>query len=328
VFKKALVLLFLAACIGIPLSQWQFPKGDSPIAPMTFRMSTDVEEIFAEGEQAAADTKILQDVPAFYWAYGCSPTSAGMMFGYYDRTGYPNFYTGPVNGGVCPLTNPASYWARNHQYGDMPMIASEKGLDGRLVNGHVDDYWVAYGDKGNDPIDGNTPHPDDSVSDFMGTSQDRYLLTDGGSVFWNFTNGDPLYDGVGGGIADIRDGSHGMKLWAEYCGYTVITNYTQRISGLVAPPYPTIPADKGYTLDQYRAEIDAGFPVIIHTSGHTMIGVGYGPGSLIYIHDTWDYSTHSMTWGGSYGGMTQFAVTVFHLAPIEGKMQITVKLEV
>jgi hypothetical protein len=47
----------------------------------------------------------LSDVPAFDWSYGCSATSGAMMAGYYDRTGYDDMYTGPNNGGVCPLNN-------------------------------------------------------------------------------------------------------------------------------------------------------------------------------------------------------------------------------
>jgi hypothetical protein len=50
----------------------------------------------------------LSQVPAFDWSYGCSATSAAMLFGYYDRTGYSNMYAGPTNGGVCPLDN--SVW--------------------------------------------------------------------------------------------------------------------------------------------------------------------------------------------------------------------------
>jgi len=36
----------------------------------------------------------LSDVPAFDWSYGCSATSAAMLFGYYDRQNYPDMYTG------------------------------------------------------------------------------------------------------------------------------------------------------------------------------------------------------------------------------------------
>ena len=50
---------------------------------------------------------ILPNVPAFDWCYGCSATSAAMIAGYYDRTGYANMYAGPTNGGVMPLNNSA-----------------------------------------------------------------------------------------------------------------------------------------------------------------------------------------------------------------------------
>ena len=36
--------------------------------------------------------------------------------------------------------------------------------------------------------------------------------------------------------------------------------------------------------------------------------------NLMYIHDTWDYSTYTMTWGGSYSGMSHFAVSIVTLA--------------
>lgn len=46
-----------------------------------------------------------------------------------------------------------------------------------------------------------------------------------------------------------------------------------------------------------------------------MLGYGYDDtGSTIYIHNTWDYSDHSMTWGGSYSGMLHYGVAVVRLA--------------
>jgi hypothetical protein len=62
------------------------------------------------------------------------------------------------------------------------------------------------------------------------------------------------------------------------------------------------------------AEIDAGYPVMIHVLGHTMVGVGYDTiGNTVYLHDTWDYNTHSMTWGGSYQDMEMDSVSIVHL---------------
>jgi len=48
---------------------------------------------------------LLSEVPTSSWTYGCSNTAAGMLFGYYDRVGYGNMYTGPANNGLAPLTD-------------------------------------------------------------------------------------------------------------------------------------------------------------------------------------------------------------------------------
>ncbi len=58
-------------------------------------------------------------------------------------------------------------------------------------------------------------------------------------------------------------------------------------------------------------------PVMINLAGHTIVGVGYADPSTIYIHDTWDSSNHTMTWGGSYAGMEMVAVSIVNLAPID-----------
>ena len=53
----------------------------------------------------AAGLNVLANVPAFSWCFGCSATSAAMIAGYYDRTGFGNMYAGPTNSGVMPLDN-------------------------------------------------------------------------------------------------------------------------------------------------------------------------------------------------------------------------------
>jgi len=71
----------------------------------------------------------------------------------------------------------------------------------------------------------------------------------------------------------------------------------------------------GFTFAQYKAEIDAGRPVMIHLEGHTIVGLGYDDTSsdLMYIHDTWGYDTPTMTWGSSYYGMLHMGVTIVRL---------------
>ena len=54
---------------------------------------------------------------------------------------------------------------------------------------------------------------------------------------------------------------------------------------------------------------------MLNLDGHTIVGVGYDDSdNTIYIHDTWDYDTHEMTWGGSYFGMELLSVSIVNLA--------------
>lgn len=253
----------------------------------------------------------ISNVPSMTWSYGCSPTSATMLFGYYDRNGYPNMYVGPVGGGVFPLTN--AVWGSSFElYGQCPLSASQYGLDNRITKGHRDDYYNYYGSN-IDPFLGSwSEHtPQDCLSDFMGTSMyQKYSANDGSTWFWYNPNGSPLYDYTGHDVT-YRDGTHGMKLFAESRGYTVLTNYNQYILGYNGNA-------NGFTYDQFKAEIDAGYPVLLHLKGligHSMLGVGY-IGNEMIIHNTWDYNNHLMTWGGSYESMEHYAVSVIHLAPI------------
>lgn len=247
----------------------------------------------------------LDEVPALDWSYGCSATAASMYFGYFDRNGYSDLYQGPTNGGDFPLTN--AVWG----HGECPLTASHQGIDGRTTKGHVDDYYLTISSITDPYYVGNwTEHTPDSVADFMGTSQfNKWHNPDGSTRFWFEPDGSPLYDHPDSVSAKERDGTHGMRLFAEAAGYTVTTNYNQYIYGYKGNT-------KGFTFAQYKAEIDDGYPVIIQLEGHSILGVGYIEPNIIIFHNTWDYTSHTMIWGGSYSDMQQFAVAVFHMEPI------------
>ncbi|HNW58041.1 MAG TPA: FlgD immunoglobulin-like domain containing protein [bacterium] len=257
-----------------------------------------------------ADAIGLAGMPAYDWSFGCSPTAASMMAAYYDAHGYPNIYTGPANGGVMPLNN--STWGAVVINGETrkqcPLSATRNGVDGRATRGHVDDYWIRYGNTDPDPFIANSwsEHTlGDCLGDYMRTSQSTWNNMDGGTRFYYYPSGNPLSSST------VDDGAYGMRLFFESRGYTVTTCYTQTIQGYNGNT-------TGFTLTQFHQEIDAGYPVLLQMAGHTMIGFGYEDAdSTIYLHDTWDYNDHSMKWGTYYSStsMTQWGVVVLHLAP-------------
>ena len=91
---------------------------------MTFQDSGPIRPKGAadEGIEPAGQGVYMLQVPTSEWTYGCSGTSAGMIFGYYDRNGYPDTYTGQANGGVAPLSALGATCS---------IIATAQGFDGR-----------------------------------------------------------------------------------------------------------------------------------------------------------------------------------------------------
>ncbi len=249
-------------------------------------------------------------VPAFNWVFGCSSVSGAMIAGYYDRNGFPNMYTGPTNGGVMPLDNSSwPNWSDGHTtYPNLPLAASHQGVDGRATLGSIDDYWIQYGSSSSDPYIGHwTQHTwGEAIGDYMKTSQSAYSNTDGSTSFYGWNSSQILTCSamVGYNIHNY-DGTYGRKLFYEARGYTVTDCYSQATDNKYAG---------GFSFAQYKAEIDAGRPVMLNLQGHTIVGVGYDDSAnTVYIHDTWDYSNHTMTWGGSYSGMQLLSVSIVNL---------------
>jgi len=256
----------------------------------------------------------IGNFPSFNWVFGCSAVSGAMIAGYYDRTLYPNMYTGPANGGVMPLTDTAwPTWSDGYEtYPNNPLIASHNGIDGRTIKGSIDDYWVKYGSTANDPYitGGWTQHTwGTAIGDYMKTSQSAYGNSDGSTTFYNWTSSPnklTCADMVSNNIDDL-DGTYGRKLFYEARGYTVTDCFNQKTDN----------NSGGFTLANFQAEINAGHPVLLNLAGHSIVGYGYN-GSTIYIRDTWDNDpghTYTMTWGGSYEGMSLLSVSVVHLQP-------------
>jgi hypothetical protein len=258
----------------------------------------------------AAGINVLT-VPAFNWVFGCSAVSGAMVAGYYDRSGWPNIYVGPTNGGVMPLNN--SSWPTwsdgSRTYPNCPLIASKNGVDGRTSRGSIDDYWVQYGSATSDPYlrNGWTPHTwGAAIGDYMKTSQSAFDNTDGSTTFYNYTSSSSRLTCDVMAAQNLPDGTLGRKLFYQARGYTVTDCYNQKTDNTISG---------GFSFAQFKAEIDAGRPVFLNLEGHSVVGVGYDDATnLVYIHDTWDYHNHTMTWGASYSGMGLMSVSIVNLS--------------
>jgi hypothetical protein len=250
---------------------------------------------------------VLPNAPDYDWWYGCSPTSAGMMMGYYDINGYNGlYYPNLVPGGTAEL----STYPTTGTYIANDAIASV-GHYTAFYNdsdGDSDPYMDSGDDLARDPSAFNC------LADFMGTSQDSTGNPNGSTGFYFYGSGSPFtyVDAVTQGVWN-NDGMYGMLEYVDYAGYGVSTLYTQLIPGGLGYAAPL-----GFTWEQYKAEIDADRVVMIQVEGHSMFGYGYeetvGAGNLIYFHDTWNPANElTMTWGGSYSGMDMWGVVVMEL---------------
>jgi hypothetical protein len=236
--------------------------------------------------------------PSYGWWYGCSPTSAGMMMGYYDIHGYGGLSYGNLVPGVVAQASTFSAptgWASPVNN----IIASA----GNVADFYSGGYLASNDDK-------ISSHSFNCLADFMGTSQDAAGNVNGGTTFYFYTNGDKIYakDVIG-----LPDGMLGMDLYFRSRGYGTgditqdISFYTQLIYSTSTP--------QGCTFAQYKEMIDDGLVVMIQVAGHSMFGYGYTDDGKIIFDDTWGDHGLTMDWGGSYSGpgfsMAQWGITVF-----------------
>ena len=215
---------------------------------------------------ARADNSVyLTETPDYHWYAGCFGTATGNLIGFWDRHGFPKFYTGPTNKGVAPTTS-----AGNNS-GITALWASEAGVDGRPFNqpGHMEDYYIDYESPSEDPyvLAKRREHTPDCIGDFIGLSQNKWKdlgdecdgnLDAYSFVFWekngNRRSNYTAHDTAGNPIPDIQSG---LREWAKHCGYEA-SSFTQ-----LADFNPTIQTGRGFSFEDLKAEIDAGYPVLL-----------------------------------------------------------------
>jgi hypothetical protein len=263
--------------------------------------------------------------PDYHWWYGCGPTSAGMIMGYYDIYGYNGSAYDLILGGVAELSSfyPGTSYPIDPPF-DPPTLNSPSLLCNKAIAsvGHLADFWLSNGATG-DPLDSGRTIPSqfDCLADFMGTSQDNLTSTgdgnpDGQTFFYFWSDGARMTNfdlfNLGYDVYN-RSGTYGIIEYVKYCGYGGF-NFNQYISGFQGNTL-------GFSFSDYVNEIDAGRPVLLHMTGHMMLGTGYYLSTeTVILHDTWSNSNLlgplTMPWGGTYKDpdgitFTHYAVTCF-----------------
>jgi len=190
-------------------------------------------------------------VPAYIWYRGCGPTATGMVLGYWDGNGFPNLVAGNA-------------------------ITQTTAVDDMISStGNYNDYCIPldyYPDPLLDDLSTTAPgdaHADDSIADFMLTSQSAR----GNYYGWSY-------------FSDVADS---LEHFVEFAA----PEYTGQAENL---PFGSFP------WEDYKAEIDADRPVVflVDTDGnggtdHFVAGIGYddNDGTPQYgCLNTWDKSIH------------------------------------
>ncbi len=237
-----------------------------PTFPRAFRGSLLALAVLTSGASAVHGQafKYLTEVPDYEWHAGCFGTASGNLAGFWDRHGMTNFYSGPTGGGLAPLSS------RGANRGIFGLWASQAGVDGRPIGepGHIDDYWVTYESTANDPYVtfGRPEHAPDCIGDFLGLSQKKWTDMNGecdgnidafSFVFWDKTGNKRSNHYQTNANQYVPDIPSGLREWAKYRGYDVD----------VFSQLPSFSPEKtgtgGFTYADMKAEINAGYPVLL-----------------------------------------------------------------
>jgi hypothetical protein len=211
----------------------------------------------------------LLEVPDYGWHAGCFGTAAGNLMGFWDRRGFPEMYTGPTGGGIAPLSS------AGQNVSIRSLWASQAGLDGRPSDkpGHIDDYWQStqsFESTAPDPyaVAGRSEHLPDCLGDFMGQSQRKYNDLDGecsGNIdgfafnFWDKAGNRRTNFTPPAGIRDIQSG---LREWSRYRGYDAV------VSSQLVDVSPEAPEGTGFSFEDIKVEINAGYPVLLLLQKH------------------------------------------------------------
>ncbi len=297
-YQRVLILLALSGllCVGAPVRAERAPDSHSLIegllAPPPPEPPEDAKSTTGPlfppaamrtqvSPSAAGVQVVLNDVPAYKWHDGCGPTSAGMIIGYWDGRGFDSLVSGSAMTQTAVVNAMISSAESFNDYA-VP-------LDWSSINPSPlhDRSEAPFGDE----------HADNSIADFMKTSQSYRHLYYG----WSYYSDMP----------------------------TALTSWVQ----FVAPQYQatasnnTLPDIWGgsFSWEMFKAEIDAGRPVVLlvdtNADGYTdhfVAAMGYsedGSTRLYAARNTWDEQMHWYPFAPMQAGMPWgvYGATLFRI---------------
>lgn len=225
--------------------------------------------------QAAVDGQVVLDVPNYLWRHGCGPTALGMVAGYWDAKGYGDLIAGGAQSQTAAVDQAIASGGRS---GAPFPISSAR---------HYEDYASpqdSYPNMYTDAVIGQlrTPHPDDSLADFMKTSRS----TSNNYYGWSwFSDVGPAWNQY----VSLKKASYGPSFTNYYWGnsYSLLT------------------------WEVFKREIDAGRPLVflVDTDGnggtdHFVPAIGYRENPRQYASwDTWGPSLRWENFAGIQSGV-------------------------
>ncbi len=284
-------------------------------------------------DAAAGDKLLSSTMPRAEYMYGCTPTALGMLLGYYDMNGFENLIEGDVS--VDSRGSDGNIYNMNEFDTALGrFIASTDYVERFFGTTAAEELPYAF-------VGGGTSSGISEVNisvwnclaDYIGTGQVwRNYSTDYGTwIHYNTTLQDILNTNLTTTVTadnvsrtyDWRFNTmlYGLNLYVESRDYALDATETGTFA---------VDSQNGsFTFEDYMAEIDAGRPVLVHVTGHTMTGYGYNASTREIIFDDCYFHDQRMVWGTSHWyneeALDLQAITVirFDSDPTPGVVDVT-----
>jgi len=263
------------------------------------------------------DILLPEAMPQAEYMYGCTPTAVGMLLGYYDLYGYNGMrFSNMIEGDVDLYSRGTDGDAYNMNEFDTALgkaIATEDYVYRFVSRDGVETtpaQELEYAFRSDGSLNSGVW---DCIADYLGTGQ-YWRGNDNLSTTTTIGSLKDLYaypyrdvtisDGTVSHAIQYKETGmlYGLDLYLQSRGYRLDTAATGTY---------TVDVNGGqFTFADYKAEIDAGRPVIISIESHSMVGYGYNEATKEIIFDDCYRADQRMVWDG-----------VYHYADADRKLQ-------